>query len=91
MPAARLASVALLVSVARLVSVVQVAGFGGSAGSAGVVGSAGVPSGPTLALVTNFNDDTVSVIDLTGESPVVKSETLSVGDRPHGVAIHPDG
>ena len=42
--------------------------------------------GGSLALVTSINDATVSVIDLTGESPVVESQTLSVGTGPTGVA-----
>jgi YVTN family beta-propeller protein len=41
-----------------------------------------------LAYVTNFNENTVSVID-TGDNSVV--DTVQVGSNPSGIAVAPDG
>lgn len=41
-----------------------------------------------VAYVTNFNDDTVQVIETATNSIVA---TIPVGDQPYGVAVSPDG
>ncbi|MGB8856179.1 MAG: beta-propeller fold lactonase family protein [Burkholderiales bacterium] len=43
-----------------------------------------------FAYITNYNDNTVSVIDTAGNPPSV-SATVAVGIRPVGVAVTPDG
>jgi YVTN family beta-propeller protein len=47
------------------------------------------PTG-TRAYVTNFEDHSVSVLDLTTSPPTV-SATIPVGQNPTGVAVSPDG
>jgi len=48
---------------------------------------AAAQAGP-FAYITNFTSDTVSVIDTATNSVV---DTVTVGDNPYGVAVHPAG
>ena len=69
------------------------AGMGGTAGEAGMGGAAGGGGTPIepLALVTNGNDDTVSVLEVEGTTVTVQPSTVNAGNSPLGVTIAPDG
>lgn len=53
-------------------------------------GIAFTPDG-TLALVTNYNDNTVSVIDMSTPHPTVTGSPIPVGNGPTCIAVTPDG